>query len=269
MNLNTVTVSGQINRPDGAPAAGATVRFALNALGVDGLALVVPRYADAVCDAQGAFAAQVVPSPAGTYYEVRIGWADAVLLRVRSVVPANNCQLTQIMQALPHPPLDAAQRALLDLQAAQAGIEVQRQGASASAAEALQSAQAAGVSAEAAEAARALAAADAQNASDSATAASHSAFVAGLAAEAVSAIQAAVGDAAVVVAEQAAQAVGAAAAATEQAAASALSATEAGSAAQQAQAGAAVYAQFQAAFVSQAASLIQTQTTVVQHHGFQ
>jgi len=150
MNLITVTVSGQINQPGGAPAAYASVRFALSAPGVDGLALVVPRYADAVCDVQGAFAAQVVPSPAGTYYDVRIGLDDVLLVRVRVVVPASDCQFAQIMQTLPHPSIDAAQRALLDLQAAQALFKIDQQGIEASAADALRSQDAARVSAAAA-----------------------------------------------------------------------------------------------------------------------
>ena len=150
MNLATVTVSGQINQPGGAPAAHASVRFALSALGIDGLALVVPRYTDAVCDAQGTFAAQVVPSPAGTYYDVRIGWDDALLVRVRVVVPASDCQFAQILQTLPRPSMDAAERALLDLQAAQAAFKIDQQGIEASAADALQSQEAARVGAAAA-----------------------------------------------------------------------------------------------------------------------
>jgi hypothetical protein len=122
VNLTTVTVTGQINKPDGTPASHATLRFALNALGIVDLSLVLPRYADAVCDVNGAFTAQVVPSPAGTYYDATIGWSGAIPVRVRVVVPETNCNFSQILQDLPAATIDAAQRALLDLQAAQAII---------------------------------------------------------------------------------------------------------------------------------------------------
>jgi hypothetical protein len=127
MNLTTVTVTGQINKPDGTPASHAALRFALNALGIVDLSLVLPRYADAVCDVNGAFTAQVVPSPAGTYYDTTIGWSGAIPVRVRVVVPETNCNFSQILQDLPAATIDAAQRALLDLQAAQAFIATQVQ----------------------------------------------------------------------------------------------------------------------------------------------
>ena len=139
--ITTVLVSGQLHNPDGSAAAHADVRFTLSGLGVVGLSLLVPRFANTSSDANGAFALQVVPSPPGTYYTVRAGWAGALLFNVRAVVPASACQLTQIMQTAPYPAIGASQQALLDLQAAQAEIEVSRQSAGASAGSAALSAQ--------------------------------------------------------------------------------------------------------------------------------
>ena len=150
MSIPTVLVSGQIYYPSGAPAAHADVLFTLSGLGVVGLSLLVPRLALGACDAVGAFAMQVAPSPPGTYYEVRASMPGTLLFLVKAVVPANACQLTQIMQSLPLPAVSAAQQALIDLQATQAAIEVARQSASASAKQSSDSALAAGIDAKAA-----------------------------------------------------------------------------------------------------------------------
>lgn len=127
MSIATVLVSGQLYTPAGTPAANAEVRFSLSGPGIVGLSLLVPRFAATQCDATGAFALQLVPSPAGTHYTVRAGWDGALLLSVRAVVPANDCQLSQIMDALPVPSLSAAEQALIDLQAALAQINAIRQ----------------------------------------------------------------------------------------------------------------------------------------------
>lgn len=141
--LTTVAVSGQLYNPDGSPAANAAIRFTLSGLGVAGLDLIVPRFADTTCDALGAFVLQVAPSPPGTYYAVRAGRDGVLLFTTRAVVPGNNCQFSQIMQALPAPAIDASQQALIDLQAAQAGIETSRQSSLSNAASAAASADAA------------------------------------------------------------------------------------------------------------------------------
>jgi hypothetical protein len=125
MDITTVTVSGQINKQDGKPAALTKVRFVLSAIGIVGLAMVLPKYVDITCDASGTFSAQVMSNPAGTYYTVTISPTNGLPISMRAVVPAADCQFSQILQDLPAENIGYAQRALLDLQAAQAEINTQ------------------------------------------------------------------------------------------------------------------------------------------------
>lgn len=140
MTIETVLVSGQLRYPDGTLAANTPITFTLSGAAVAGLALLLPKVVNGVSDAAGLIAMQVAPSPAGTYYSVRASRNGALLFAAQAVVPANACQLTQIMQALPVPSIPAAQQALIDLQAAQAEIEADRQSAAASAVSAGQNA---------------------------------------------------------------------------------------------------------------------------------
>lgn len=126
MSVTTSTVSGMLYLPSGSPAAHAEVTFTLVGLGVVGLSLVMPRTVSAVCDADGGLSVEVVPSPPGTYYDVSAtahgDWGSRPFFTERAVIPGTDCQLSQTLQLEPAPALDAAQQALLDLQAAMAQI---------------------------------------------------------------------------------------------------------------------------------------------------
>ena len=127
MHLSPVNVTGTLVLPSGKHAALATIRFTMSSPGLLGVTVVLPRSVRAVADEDGNFSASLLPSSQHTYYTVTVFRSNGVvLLETVAVIPAYDCQFSQVIQARPATTVTASIAALAQLQAAQENIETAR-----------------------------------------------------------------------------------------------------------------------------------------------
>lgn len=129
MSLPLVNVLFEAEGPDGALVAGARVRARLTGYELDGT-LIVPRTVEGVTDNTARKVLGLWPNTRGvrgSQYEVSITLDNKPLFSGLIVVPETDLAdqpvpMRLLIQAAPPPALDAAQQALLQLQAAQIEI---------------------------------------------------------------------------------------------------------------------------------------------------
>lgn len=127
MPVTSVNVTGTLKMPSGSPAALATVRFTLSSPGLLGVTVVLPFTVRTTADANGVFTVTLAPNSLNSYYAVTVYRANGVvLLETVAVVPAFDCQFSQVIQARQPSQTSASIEAIAQLQTAQANIEVVR-----------------------------------------------------------------------------------------------------------------------------------------------
>lgn len=127
MPVNTVNVTGTLRLPSGLPAALATIRFTLSNPALLGVTVVVPQNVRATTDVNGVFNVSLLPNLKFAYYTVTVYRSTGVvILETVAVIPAFDCQFSQVIQVRPSTNASASIVALSELQAAQAGIEAAR-----------------------------------------------------------------------------------------------------------------------------------------------
>lgn len=129
--LPTVAVTFIAYDQNGGPVAGARVQARLDRTEIY-QGFVVPEQVEVVADGQGHVILNLWPNVlgvAGSAYRVRAWNPDTgkKFLDALALVPNSPCRLEEILQLEPFPPRDAAQQALIALQAAQADISAQAQ----------------------------------------------------------------------------------------------------------------------------------------------
>lgn len=132
MTVTTVPVRISAYDQSGNPIVGGRVTARLDKTEVGGAALVFPELTESTTDAAGVCILNLWPNALGSSsssYRIQAYHPDTGrrCLDAQVVVPNSPCRLEEILQLEPFPPRDAAQQALIALQAAQADISAQAQ----------------------------------------------------------------------------------------------------------------------------------------------
>ena len=132
MTVTTVPVRVSVYDQVGDPIAGGRITARLDKTEISGAALVFPELTESTTDAAGVCILNLWPNALGSSsssYRIQAYHPDTGrrCLDAQVVVPNSPCRLEEILQLEPFPPRDAAQQALIALQAAQAGISDQAQ----------------------------------------------------------------------------------------------------------------------------------------------
>lgn len=132
MTLPTVPVRVSVYDQSGDPIAGGRVTARLDKTEISGAALVFPELTESTTDAAGVCIINLWPNALGAHgssYRVQAYHPDTGrrCLDAQVVVPNGPCRLEEILQLEPFPARDAAQQALIALQAAQANVSAQVQ----------------------------------------------------------------------------------------------------------------------------------------------
>ena len=130
--LTTVPVRITVFDQSGNPVSGGRVTARLDKTEISGAALVFPELTESATDDAGVCTLQLWPNSLGagrSSYRIQAYNPDGGrrCLDAQVVVPNSPCRLEEILQLEPFPPRDAAQQALIALQAAQAGISTDAQ----------------------------------------------------------------------------------------------------------------------------------------------
>lgn len=133
--LTTVPVRITVFDQSGNPVSGGRVTARLDKTEISGAALVFPELTESATDDAGVCVLQLWPNALGagrSSYRIQAYNPDGGrrCLDAQVVVPNSPCRLEEILQLEPFPPRDAAQQALIALQAAQADISSHAQTAS-------------------------------------------------------------------------------------------------------------------------------------------
>lgn len=122
MTLKTVLVTGTLFNPDGSPATNARGSARLTRYETDG-GVVVPSLVQIATDEAGEFAIELWPNErgsGGSQYRVEVAGGRQLLLNVLITVPdvEGPVVIESIINGPPYPPVDAAQLAVMQAQAA-------------------------------------------------------------------------------------------------------------------------------------------------------
>lgn len=119
--IKTVNVFCRLLQPDGTPGAGTRIEFRLPLREIDD-GVMLPQLIVAEADTNGEVTVPLWPNENGlesSYYDVTI-FTCSRITHDRIVVPDADCNLHDIMQRLPFPPIDVAQQAVTAAQKAAA-----------------------------------------------------------------------------------------------------------------------------------------------------